>query len=333
METELKQFIDEAKSVLITSHIGPDGDSVASTVLLYKLIKQNHPDMQVFVSMEEPAPYLDFIDGYQDIWFKPLSEAVKLSKPDLLIILDANSLKRVTRSLEEVTQLIDGVKVAIIDHHEQAGKDDSDLYINLNNPAVSQDIYELFIERLGYKKPEGYAQTAMVGIYTDTGGFIYKNPNYKKTFEVAAQLIEDGANLEIIVNKLNTYSDDSLKVLQELFKNTSSDGNCTYTFLSDEFIEGLSNELVREATDIFRSHFLRNIEGRPWGFTLYRDPLDHSIYSASFRALADTVDVSKVAGLLGGGGHKPAAGAKVKAESVSEALKTVLAAIEQSRNS
>jgi nanoRNase/pAp phosphatase (c-di-AMP/oligoRNAs hydrolase) len=43
--------------------------------------------------------------------------------------------------------------------------------------------------------------------------------------------------------------------------------------------------------------------------------------------------VSRVAVSLGGGGHKPAAGAKLKAESIREAVERVKQAVEKSADS
>lgn len=334
MEQDLKNLINASNSILITSHVGPDGDSISSSLLLWKLLKHNFSDKQITVAMEETAPKLAFIEGYDEIHFGDMPTSLSAQKPDLLIILDANSIGRISRSADKCYDFLkeSGTKLAIIDHHEPGNRDESDIYLNQQSPAVVQDIYEIFIEKLGLQKPEGYAQTAIVGIYTDTGGFIYRNQDYRKTFTVVSKLLEDGANLEVVVSRLNQVSQPALTVLNELIANTASLGDGTYSFLSDQFIEGNNSsdwvEHIRDGADLYRNVLLRNIEGRPWGFVIYRDLLaEGRVYSVSFRALADTKNVREIAVKLGGGGHIPAAGAKIEANSVEEAIRAVKEAI------
>ena len=339
MENQLKQLIEEASSVLITSHIGPDGDSLSSSLLLYQILKLNYPDKKIAVAMEEEARDLSFLDQYNEVEFNNLDSVLAAHQPDLLLILDANSINRVTRRPEEVRAFIqsNGLKLGIIDHHEAVNIEPNNLYINNNSPAVTLDIYELFLEKLGLNKPQNYAQTAMTGIYTDTGGFINRNLNFKKTFEVVPKLIEDGANIEFIVSQLSKISEAGLKIIQEFIANTGFKNGYTYSFLSDQTTSNVNDELieaVRQGADIYRAQFLRSIEGRPWGFIVYRDLLASTrTYSVSFRAISDGIDVSKIAQALGGGGHKPAAAAKIQADNVNDVISKVEQAIELNTNS
>jgi len=335
MEEQLKQLIEQSNSIVITSHIGPDGDSVSSCLFLKMILEKNYPDKQIHISMEEDAPSLAFLEGYSDIKFGNLGAALSEAKPNLLILLDANTIKRISRNPDLVSQALNAhqTKLAIIDHHEADGRDQSDIYINQGNPAVAQDIYEIFIEKLKLSKPAGYAPVAMVGIYTDTGGFIHQNQNFKNTYRIIGQLVEDGANIELISNKLNRVSQPALAILDNLLANTSEFKGATYSFVDDQ-IQPDSKDVLREAVDLYKEAFLRNIGDRTWGFVVYPDVLaTNHTYSVSFRALADSMDVSKIAGELGGGGHKPAAGAKVEVNSVSEAVARVKAAIEKSATS
>jgi phosphoesterase RecJ-like protein len=330
----LKNVIEAANRILITSHIGPDGDSVSSSILLAKILKTNFDGKAVSVSMEEEAPSLAFIDGYDQIKFGPLADSLNEFKPDLMIVLDANTLKRVTRNAEVSSRSIreTGCKLAVIDHHEPDGKDNSDVYINQQSPAVAQDVYDIFIDQMKLAKPEGYAQIAIVGIYTDTGGFIYRNLDYKKTFDIVAKLLLDGADIETVVNQLNRLSSASLDIVGELIKNTATYSGATYSFIGDDLTNQKSGDLVetiRQGADIYRNVFLRNLDDRTWGFLVYRDLLaDEPTYSVSLRALSDSKDVSLIAAALGGGGHKPAAGAKITCSSAEEAIAKVKEAID-----
>jgi phosphoesterase RecJ-like protein len=325
--TELQRLISDARIILITSHIGPDGDSVCSSVLLSKILKTSFPDKTVVVSMEEKALGLDFIEGVKEIVCQPLAESLLSHQPDLFIILDANTVDRLTRDPDKARKALASIdaKIAIIDHHEPQSPDSPAAHINNASPAVTLDIYEIFIEKLKYEKPAGYAQTTATGIYTDTGGFVNRNSNYRKTFETMPKLIADGADLEAINSQLSRISPEGFQVLKELINHTSLQTDHTFSYISDQTTAGQEAlEAVRQATDIFRSEFLRNITGRPWGYIVYRDVLaPRQTYAVSFRALGEAKDVSILARQLGGGGHKPAAGAKIEAGSVDEAINKV----------
>ena len=330
---KLQELIKESGSVLITSHISPDGDSVSSSLLLYQLLRLNHPDKKVSVSMEERPYDLSFLSGYENIEFQPLIEALEKQKPDLLVILDANAIYRVARTPEKIEQYLGRhkTKLAVVDHHVGISITKFDVYINNSSSAVTLDIYDIFIEKLGYKKPPGYAQIALTGIYTDTGGFVHENLNpssYEHVFEVIPKLLADGASIESVVNSLNTITGEDMTVLKDLLNNTKYEQDYTYSYVSDSLATNDNHLSIVRATEIFRSHFLRNIEGRPWGFIVCKDVMGPGqTYSVSFRAQGGTKDVSVLANKLGGGGHKPAAGAKIEAGSVEEAVSIVQAVI------
>jgi nanoRNase/pAp phosphatase (c-di-AMP/oligoRNAs hydrolase) len=79
---------------------------------------------------------------------------------------------------------------------------------------------------------------------------------------------------------------------------------------------------------MFVDDYIRNIDGRLWGFIVYQNPLlGEDGYSVSLRSVGGIVDVSVIAKKLGGGGHKPAAAAEVHVKSIREALAKVESAI------
>ncbi|HVX58376.1 MAG TPA: DHH family phosphoesterase [Candidatus Saccharimonadales bacterium] len=335
MINELENLIDESQKILITAHIGPDADSLCSSLLLASTLRENYAAKDIVVCMDEDYSPLAFLKDYSSIRFAPLADSVAKYQPDLLIILDANNIARCTRDPEPARNLVKeaGIKLLVIDHHEPVDIEVDALYINQKSPAVTQDVYEICFKRLSLKKPDGYAQTAMIGLYSDTGGFTYDNPRYADTFKMATELMNDGANTELAANQLTQYTKDGLEVLEELIKNINQVNDYTYTYISDEFYskwqeDDRSADAIHEGFDIFLHNFIRNIEGHSWGFTIYPDPKAKSkTYRVSLRSLQGLVDVSAIARQLGGGGHKSAAGAKIECDSVEEALTKVKAAI------
>lgn len=288
------------------------------------------------MALEEEPEGLDFLTGYSDIKFGPLLETLKKAKPDLYMMLDAVNYERCSRTGgEQIRQYlaVNKVKTAIIDHHEPAGKDNSDVYIYQGSVATAQDVYEVCFVHLGLKKPDGYGKTTMLGIYSDSGGFTYANRRHKDMFAIIGDLIEGGVDLESIKNKLNRYSQPQMQALGEFAQNTSHTGDYSYSYLGDNFVEkwqadDLPLVSLNTAAGLFVNDFIRNIDDRKWGFIVYRNPIaGKNMYSVSLRSQSEVKDVSVLANKLGGGGHKPAAGAKIEAKSIEEAIQKVQRAI------
>src|SRR5476651_941026 len=224
MSDKFKQLVDDAERILITSHTSPDPDAVASLLLLGTTLQGNYPDKQIQMVLEEEPDGLDFLTGYDTIQLRPLLEASKELKPELVIIVDANNYERVSRhdgiALREYLEQ-NNTKLAIIDHHLPDDKEDAQVYINSGSLAAVQDVYETCFDQLGLKKPDSYAQTTMAGLYADSGGFAYASSRDDQTFELAGKLVAAGADIEGIKNRLNQYTEDQMKVQGELIANIS----------------------------------------------------------------------------------------------------------------
>jgi phosphoesterase RecJ-like protein len=285
---------------------------------------------------EEPAR-LNFIPGYQSIKFQPIHGAISDFMPELLILLDGNNYERISRhDGAAIKQYVEAtrVKTVIIDHHEPTGKDNTDVYINQNDPSCVSDVFQVCFEQIGWRQPIHASEITMIGLYADSGGFVYlKDDIHERIFQLVSKLLADGVQLEKIKNQLSQFRTDDLTVLSALLANTSSKNDYTYSFLSDVFIdEWLSKDRsytdLQTGTGTYLDYYVRNIEGRQWGFIVYKNKLQgDNYYSVSFRSVGGVKDVAEIASKLGGGGHKPAAGAKFEATSLENAIDRVEQAI------
>ena len=326
---KLKELITDSERVLVASHISPDPDAVSSLLLMSTVLQKNFPDKEITAVLEEEPLGLDFLDSYKNIVFTGLAQAIEKQNPSLVILLDGNNFDRASRHEgENVRQMIKskGIKTIIIDHHELTAKDDCDAFINRHDPATAQTVYELLSKDLGLDMPVSAVQTAMTGYYADTGGFVYlKDGRQSGVFSFVEELISKGADIEAVKNQLEQYSLDDLKVIAELADNAAQTGQYSYSFVSDEFIadwlkDHKQAELQR-GTGVFLDSYIRNINGRKWGFIVYRNSLQgENIYSVSLRSVNGVKDVAQIANRFDGGGHKSAAGAKLYAESVAQAV-------------
>jgi phosphoesterase RecJ-like protein len=293
-------------------------------------LQTNYPDKQILPILEEEPAKLDFIAGYDTIKFQPLADALAEFKPDVFISLDGNNYERFSRhDGDKIRQYLssNNTKTVIIDHHEPDGKDITDVYINQNWPACVADVYDVCFERLHLNMPPQAAETTMLGLYADSGGFAYlKDGTHRRIFELIPKLLDLGANVEAVKNQLNQYDSDDVMVLSALFANTTGEQDYTYSFLTDQFVDewlarGKTYAELQIGTNAFLNEYIRNIDGRQWGFMVYKNKLQgDNMYSVSFRSVGGVKDVAELAVKLGGGGHKPAAGAKFEAASLDVAL-------------
>lgn len=337
MGNDLLNLVKNAQRVLVTSHVSPDPDAICSVLLLRNILVENFPEKKVLVCLEEkPAKDVSFLSGYDQIKFDPLTPLLESFKPDLFIMLDANSFERISRKdgqriKDYVRQ--NNVKTVIIDHHQPDGKDEVSLYINDECPATVQNVYELCFDKLNLKKPEGYGDITMLGILDDTGRFLYENPKHHQTLDIVNDLIDEGVNIETLWNRLSRYTEDQLEVISELINNAVVDSGYTYSSLNDDFCRHWFESngkpaKLKGAVDWFKDNFLRSIADNTWGFVVYKDPSEpDNEYSVSFRAINGTKDVSELARKLSGGGHKAAAGGRVNAGNVQDAITHVKATI------
>jgi bifunctional oligoribonuclease and PAP phosphatase NrnA len=337
---KFKELVELSERILITSHISPDPDAISSVLLLGTTLQLNYPNKQIKMVLEEEPDSLDFIHGYDQIQFTPITTALSDFKPDLFVLLDGNNYERCSRHDGQIVRDFissSGTNTVIIDHHELAGADKVSVFINNHSPSTVQDVYSVCFGSLRLKKPDGYAQTTMTGLYADTGGFTYmKDGQHKGLFDLAEELVDAGANVELVKNNLSRYTIDDMRALGELISNIRQGQDYTFSYLPDEFItawneSGKTLPMLQKATGSFLDNHIRSVEGRSWGFIVYRNALQgDDMYSVSLRASGNSKDVSAIAAKLGGGGHKPAAGAKFQASSVEEALKVVQKAISES---
>ncbi|WP_300664180.1 DHH family phosphoesterase, partial [Fluviicola sp.] len=94
---EILKLVEQAQSIVITSHKSPDGDSIGSSLALFHLFKKWNKSVRVV--HPDPAPtFLHWIQGQEEIIdFERNSGKAKeaLAQADLIFCLDYNEPSRV----------------------------------------------------------------------------------------------------------------------------------------------------------------------------------------------------------------------------------------------
>lgn len=200
--------ISEADNLLIMGHKNPDFDSIGSSIGIAQLGLLAGIPTRIIMDLDNPnfriaterltaaSPYREmFISGHRGL------DLVRSGT--LLIITDANNLRIIeSREVADSVRQVSG-KIAIIDHHRQAGEYDFDPVINYIDASASSAC-ELVTEMLEQSDtgPEGsnalvsdeVASIILSGIMLDTNGFTRNTGS--RTLDAARYLFGRGANAE-----------------------------------------------------------------------------------------------------------------------------------------
>ncbi|HVD85896.1 MAG TPA: bifunctional oligoribonuclease/PAP phosphatase NrnA [Solirubrobacterales bacterium] len=285
---------------LLTAHEGPDGDALGSLLGLHKVLAQLGKDSVMFMAAKEfPLPI--------EYRFLPLEEVFHEPPADMadrtVVFLDCGNIDRVP-----VEWLTDGGNDIInIDHHHDNTRFGDVNLVEVGASCTAEIVYDLAL-LLGAKITPEIASALYVGLITDTGKFMYENTN-AHTHRVAADLIDAGVNVDDTYRRLYEHvTIEKLRLVSRALDGISSycDGKLVVSYITTADYEatGAAEEMTEGLIDN-----LRSIEGVKVAAVI-RDLGDRgrSARKVSLRSSAGDVDVSVIARVNGGGGHKRAAG-------------------------
>ncbi len=210
----IKQKINESKSVVITTHKSPDGDAIGSSLALYHFLKKTNKEVTVIVPDSFPD-FLKWMTGSSSIiYYDSQSELADriIAKADLIFSLDYNGLSRIG-DLSVLVKKSNAVKI-VIDHHQDPQEFASHYLVDVECCSTSQLIYEL-IENLDELKKidKTIGECIYCGIMTDTGSFRFPSTT-SKTHHIIANLVSLGVEGSKINERVyDTYSEHRLRLL------------------------------------------------------------------------------------------------------------------------
>lgn len=306
---------DTAQSIVVTSHISPDDDSIASVLAMYRLLTDKYPDKSVrMVYTGEQAGRYQYFQNFDRIEFVE-DLADHLEGVDTLIMLDGGGFGRFTARPEAMDSFT-GKTICIDHHHNPTSRFD----LSLICPSVystSEILYLQFFKELQISKQ--LAEILLLGILGDTGNFAYLDSSQTETFVTAKHLVEiSGVRIQELQSHYRLLSPRVFTGVQELVKNTEFRQVVGWPDLQTsrverEFIGRMhyTDKEISEASGIYVGHFLQAIVGYGWGFVI-SPKLDGSC-GISLRSLPKSVNVRELVERMGiGGGHDRAAGGTFK---------------------
>lgn len=292
---EIAKVIKEHEQFAITSHLGPEGDSIGSQLALCLILEHLNKEA-VIVNRDPPPQNLRFLPRADKI-IKPSELKELKSSLHIWFVVDCGDITRVG---EEIHHLLKSAFIISIDHHlSNPGFG----HINYIKPVAStcQLIYE-FARYLGVPISKEFADCVYTGIVADTDSF--RNANVSpEVLNTAAELLGYGADpRRISIQLYESRGWSELQLLSYVLAHAKLLDGIIWSAIPKE-VFAQTNTSVNETERIVEE--LRAVDGIAVA-VLFKE-LENGRVKVSFRS-KDKFNVDGIARAFGGGGHEKAAG-------------------------
>ena len=302
--TELVTLFESHSSFVLSSHLRPDGDAIGSMLGLGLTLEALGKQVRYLHQDGVPAN-LAFLEKGCGARVER-TDAVTSCEGEVFVALDTANRERLGETV--VALVPKGAMQVTIDHHITNERYGDRVWVDAEAPATAQMVWEL-AKAGGWEIPEAARVALYVGASTDTGSFQYANTT-ARTHEMAADLLAAGLDVAE-VNRL-TYQNfpyRRVELLRQLLESLerSEDGRLAWWSLTMAvkaevgYQPGDSEGLV----DV-----MRGID-EVVACVFFEEVSDGTI-RVSTRSKSESVNVSELCGLFGGGGHILAAGARLE---------------------
>ncbi|MEY2547600.1 MAG: bifunctional oligoribonuclease and phosphatase NrnA [Verrucomicrobiota bacterium] len=297
---EIAAVLRSQQTFAVLSHVRPDGDALGSQLGL--ALSLSKLGKTVMVRNEDGLlEKYGFLPGGEFLQ-TPLSEPQDF---DVAIALDTATQSR----LGTATSLVRSAKTWInIDHHPSNPGYGDLVYIDSTAPATGQILFELITSQ-DLPMDAAIAENLFVAISTDTGSFQYPNTT-ARTFEIGAQLLHCGLNVGRVSQLLyENYPRRRAELLRELLGTMRFEGQGKVASFSLSLKTAAALGARPEDNEGLIDH-IRAIQGVI--VAVFFEELPEAKVRVSMRSKSDAADVCAICEKFGGGGHRLAAGARVR---------------------
>jgi bifunctional oligoribonuclease and PAP phosphatase NrnA len=293
LQIRIRDRIQAAQRVLVTSHIRPDGDAIGSSLALGLALLDKGKQVQVVLADGLPASF-KHLPGSENIRTKAEGEF------DLIISVDCSDLKRVGKAL-------DGYRSPdiVIDHHSTNGAFGE---LNMIDPlaAATASVLTRYMQAWNLSISAPIAANLLTGLVTDTLGFRTSNTT-PEVLRQAADLIELGADMtRLYYLSLVRRTFSASKYWGAGLSNLERADGIIWTTLTlaDRKATGYTGNDDADLISVISSIDEADVA------IIFVEQNKHST-KVSWRGLKPNIDVSQIASQFGGGGHKAASGAEL----------------------
>ena len=321
----LQDLIMNSDKVFIMGHRFGDLDSVGAACGLAGAVKILEKEVYIAVDRSKnlATNLIDMVDNETNcgLFVTPSEAEIMIGPNDMLIIVDTHNKDYIeSRELYEKAH-----SVVVVDHHRKTVNFIDDAVIFHHEPYASSasEMVTEMIQYFNYNSEEKvascYADALLAGIMLDTKNFVMRTG--VRTFEAAAFLKKLGADT-VAVKLLFSNSIDSYRRKSQIVASAKIHNNCAIAaadFKSDDIrlVAPQAADELLSITDVAAS------------FVIYKT---NNILNISARSLG-ALNVQVIMEQLGGGGHQTMAAAQLENTSVEDAVKSLIYAIDDCKNS
>ena len=294
---EILKQIQQSEKILILTHESPDGDAIGSSLAMKLILEKLEKNADVIIP--EYSRLFNFLPSAEKIMIDS-----EIKKYDLAISVDCATLKRMAKK-----EYFENAKATIVIDHHGSNTMYGDLnYVNPVSPACCEVLAGM-LKYYGIDITKDIGTCLMTGIITDTGGFRHVGIT-PETFEFTADLIRLGVDVSDIYKRtLNTKTRANFELTKKVMDRMEllENGKVTFTYMDKKDEEEVGAEPGDHEGLV---EIGRDIEGVEVSIFI-RQKENEDAYKISMRS-GDSVNVSDICFLFGGGGHPRAAGALIQ---------------------
>lgn len=290
-------LLAEAQDVTLLAHVQPDADSLGSALALG--IALHRRGARVRVSFAGPDPMPEALRPLDVLGLVIPPEAVP-ERPDLLVSCDAAEPSR----LGDLVGRLDTARSTVMLDHHISNPGFGDVQVLDATAEATVVLAHRVLVALGVPLDVDIARCLYAGLFTDTGGFRRAGAD---ALRLAADLVAAGVDGDAVVRPImNSHPYDWLAALGAILagavleQDAAGGLGLVHAAVLAPDVARFRQEEVHSVIDVLSttaeaevSVVLKQVGERRW--------------TSSMRSLG-TVDVAAVAGRLGGGGHRSAAG-------------------------
>ncbi len=290
---EVGQKIISARSIVVVSHIRPDGDAIGSLLGLGLALREKGKKVQMVLQDGIPASF-KYLDGSQLV-----QKAIK-EEFDLICVVDCSDLERTGNVLP-----IDRKPDINLDHHATNLNFAEVNVVDSQAVATTELIYDL-LESMGWSLSQAVASALLTGLITDTIGFRTSNIT-PKALRLAAFFLENGTDLSLLYRKaLVNKSIEAARLWGLGLSKLECEEGMVWTVLTQADRQQVNYPGGDDADLI---NMLSAIDGYEIAMIFVEQKKGK--IKVSWRS-QPSCDVSKIALQFGGGGHPRASGAEIE---------------------
>lgn len=300
----LSYIIKNSNRILLFAHSDPDGDTAGSVLALKEYFKSLGKSADIACLSPSPS----FLESLTDQKFK-YPQNLDLKSYDAAIGCD--SVERGFQTI--IPDLSEKAVTVILDHHPDISLKADVIIIDFKLSSTCELIYE-YLASQNAPISKNIATYLMIGILGDTGNFQHANTT-SRVMEISSDLLKKGASVQKIVKA--SFTNKKLSTLKlwgrafEKAKINNTNGLIT-TMLTKKDMEecNATSEDIGQVASI-----LNTVPGTKFSMVLSEredGKIKGSLRSEEYKG----IDVSEIAHMFGGGGHKLASGFEIEGKIV-----------------